>query len=119
TPNRVIVERLSVRPPPRDGIKEDAFPDVGFGLSAERDTCYQVGVLVRKYLHCSEMTEMAHGVAQMKERAAAAHDELPVIRIDDGAGAAPIRVKFQRVVANVEKPRLRIVAGRSQHGVTQ
>ena len=55
----------------------------------------------------------------MEERAAAAHDELAVVRIDDGAGSAPIRAKFQRVVANVEKPRLRIVAGRSQHGVTQ
>src|SRR6266498_26856 len=62
---------------------------------------------------------MTHGAPQMEERAAAAHDELAVVRIDDGAGSTAIRVKFQRVVTNLEKPRLRIVAGRSQHGVTQ
>jgi len=55
----------------------------------------------------------------MKERTAAAHDKLAVAGIYHRAGSAPIGIKLQRVFANVEEPRLRIVAGRSQQGVFQ
>src|SRR5947207_3426962 len=62
---------------------------------------------------------MPQGTAQVKQSATATHDEFAIIGVDDATGAPSVGVEFERVVAQMKKPRLRIMAGRGQQAVPE
>jgi hypothetical protein len=60
---------------------------------------------------------MAQGDAYERERRAAADRQLTVVRINDREGARAICPQLERLIDNVESPRLCVVARRGEHGV--
>src|ERR1051326_8059916 len=82
------------------------------------DTCQKRRIVeIWKALDAVRVTEIAEGDSQMKQRRAATHDQLAILRIDDRQRAGEVRVQLDDVAANAEPPRLRLVRGRRKNRV--